>query len=104
MCRSIWLTYQETVDVQGEFFYCDVFSSKARYVLLAGQNALRFSPSASSTWVNNTHNFCYCDELADLYDDPCIKTTENTDEINISECGITTCYDGIIDVSEVLPH
>ena len=26
MCRSIWLTYQETVDVQGEFFFIVIFS------------------------------------------------------------------------------
>jgi len=73
-----------------------------------GIKTLRYSIPKDGANVNKTDNICFCDELADKWDegtgewDPCIKRTDDETTLDISECDITTCYDGIQDISKCM--
>jgi len=86
VCRSMSFVYEKEVDIDGI-------------------KAYRFTTSAESQWVNRTDNFCFNDELGDLYDedtdtyDACIKETEDPEVLDIKDCHIKMDgRDGLLDV------
>lgn len=80
ICGTMTLKYSEDVDV-------------------AGTTALRFTLQQESVNVNRTDNFCACKELAEKWDTDCYKTTQDSAELDITDCGVTSCHDGLKDVS-----
>ena len=68
LCRSIWLTSEGKVDVNGI-------------------DALRFTPPASVFSFSNPDNYCYCPDIREC-------AVEENDTWNLSSC--ERCVDGII--------
>jgi len=70
LCRSIWLTYQQDVDVGGIKTY-------------------QFSPDPSVFSMSNPDNYCYCPKVS-----KCAVANEEDDTWDMSACEI--CKDGIL--------
>merc|ERR1712142_567662 len=70
LCRSIWLTYQEEVDVHGIKTY-------------------QYSPDPSVFSMSNPDNYCYCPKVSQ-----CAKPNLENDTWDMSACEI--CKDGIL--------
>jgi len=87
LCRSLYMRYVEDHDIEGI-------------------KTLRYSIPKDGANINKTENFCFCAELAEKWvngsDSNCWKETEDSTTLDITDCNITTCYDGIQDVSECM--
>merc|ERR550519_396753 len=78
ICRSMSFVFEKEVDVEGI-------------------KAYRFTTSSESQWMNRTDNFCFNDELGELYlgngttnvYDACIKETSDPEVLDIKDCNIT---------------
>eukprot|EP00090_Calanus_glacialis_P004002 TRINITY_DN12983_c0_g1_i3.p1 TRINITY_DN12983_c0_g1~~TRINITY_DN12983_c0_g1_i3.p1 ORF type:complete len:556 (+),score=132.50 TRINITY_DN12983_c0_g1_i3:35-1702(+) len=80
-CRSIFMKY----------------SKKAK---IEGISTLEYSVPLDGANINKKINVCTCKELSDLVasNDTCVKTMDD-DTLDISDCDITSCYDGLQDIS-----
>jgi lysosome membrane protein 2 len=83
LCRSMSLTYLEERDIEGI-------------------RTLRYTLPRDAGNVNQTDNVCFCKELAEKWNDVCIKRTEDPKVLDIKECGITSCHDGLQDVTDCM--
>jgi len=83
LCRSLAMKYLEDNDVDGV-------------------NTVRYSIPKDAWNINKTNNVCFCPELAQRWDDSCIQGSEDPTTLNIQDCGITSCHDGLLDVSECM--
>jgi len=83
LCRSLYLRYLEDHDIDGI-------------------QTLRYSIPKDATNINKTENVCFCKELAQKWDDECIKKIDGSDELDITACEIKTCHDGLQDVSKCM--
>eukprot|EP00088_Acartia_fossae_P000871 TRINITY_DN10333_c0_g1_i4.p1 TRINITY_DN10333_c0_g1~~TRINITY_DN10333_c0_g1_i4.p1 ORF type:complete len:146 (-),score=36.97 TRINITY_DN10333_c0_g1_i4:80-517(-) len=48
--------------------------------------------------VNKKKNICLCKDFAERGNKGCLKSSSVEDEYDISDCELTTCYDGLINV------
>jgi len=83
-CRSIFFRYDSETDIEGI-------------------NVLEYIVPLDGGNVNKTVNVCACKELSDLVNnnDTCVKQVEDDPEtLDISNCAITKCYDGLQDISK----
>merc|ERR1711892_120945 len=82
-CRSVAMKYMADVTIEG----------------VPGL-AWRIPSDAAN--INKTRNVCACQELSDLVSsgDPCVKTMDaDQGTLDISNCSITSCYDGLQDIT-----
>jgi len=82
-CRSIFMKYSEKVKIEGI-------------------SALEYTVPLDGANINKKINVCTCEELSVLIadNDPCVKTMEDDpDTLDISDCTITGCYDGLQDIT-----
>ena len=66
--------------------------------------ALEITVPLDGANVNKKINVCSCKELSDLVanEDPCMKIMEDDpDTLDITSCNITSCYDGLQDITIV---
>ena len=75
ICRSVYLTFdhQDQTD----------------------PSSLVFSTPLNGLHVNRTRNFCFCPELKPS--DPCIFPTEDPYVLDLSNCDLKDCKDGMLD-------
>ena len=68
----------------------------------AGISALEYTVPLDGANINKKINVCTCKELSDLVasNDPCLGEIDD-DTLNISNCTITSCYDGLQDITVV---
>jgi len=80
-CRSIFMRYQEEVKIEGI-------------------RTLEYSVPEDGANINKKINVCACKELSDLVnnDDECLAEIDD-DTLDISNCTITQCYNGLQDVT-----
>jgi len=79
LCRTINLAFKEDHDIDGI-------------------HTLRYHLPRETGFINKTDNFCFCEELANKWNDTCIKNITGSDELDITECKITKCHDGLQDL------
>jgi len=80
-CRSIFMKYQDKVKIKGI-------------------TTLEYTVPEDGANVNKKINVCACKELSELVanDDECLGSIDE-DTLDISNCTITACYDGLQDVT-----
>jgi hypothetical protein len=80
-CRSIFMKYHDKVKVKGI-------------------TTLEYTVPEDGANVNKKINVCACEELSDLVasDDECLGSIDD-DTLDISNCTINKCYDGLQDVT-----
>merc|ERR1711892_184113 len=92
--------YQEGITEETELWHFSPDICRSTYFTFDPQDeaapagSLVFSTPAASLHVNRTRNFCFCPSLKPS----CIVTTDDPDVLDLSNCDLADCKDGMLDV------
>ena len=73
-------------------------------MLSIGISTLEYTVPLDGANINKTINVCTCEELSNLIanNDTCVqKLEDDPDTLDISDCTISKCYDGLQDITVV---